>query len=74
MAWHSDFSVDSACLQYFWNPGSEMSAILVYTQIYRLFVALHSTVHSHCRAANFTETTFTKPELAVNILHKVKFI
>jgi hypothetical protein len=36
MTWFSHFSDDSASLQYFRNPGSGTSAILVYTQFHRL--------------------------------------
>jgi hypothetical protein len=69
MAWLSDFSDDSAYLQYFRNPGSGTYAVLVYTQIHRLFVAPHSTAHNRGRAE-----TFTKRELAVNTLRKVKSV
>jgi hypothetical protein len=31
-------------------------------------------VHTHSWVANFTDTTFTKQELAVNPLHKVKSV
>jgi hypothetical protein len=74
MAWLSDFSDDSACLQYFRNLGSGTSSILVYTQFYRLFVVSHSIAHNRGRAANFTNTTFAKRELAVNTLGKVKSV
>jgi hypothetical protein len=60
MAWLSDFSDDSACLQYFPNPGSGTSAILVYTQFHHLFIVSHGTAHNSGRAANFTDTTFAK--------------
>jgi hypothetical protein len=53
MAWLSDFSDDSARLQYFRNPGSGTSAILVYTQFHRLFVVWHSIAHDRGRAATF---------------------
>jgi hypothetical protein len=48
-----------------------MSAILVYTQSTRFDVS-HSTVHTRDRAANITDNTFTKRELAMNTLRKVK--
>jgi hypothetical protein len=37
MTWHSDFRNASFCLQYFRNPSTGVSAILVYTQVHRLF-------------------------------------
>jgi hypothetical protein len=74
MAWLSDFSDDSASLQYFRNPGSGISAILEHTQFHRLFVVSHSIAHNRGRAANFTDTTFAKRELAVNSARKVKSI
>jgi hypothetical protein len=46
----------------------------VYTQIHRLFLISHSTAHSRGRAANITDTTFAKRELAVNTPHEVKSI
>jgi hypothetical protein len=37
-------------------------------------VVSHITMHNCGRAANFTDTTFAKPELAVNTLLKVKSV
>jgi hypothetical protein len=65
MPWHSDFSDDSSCLQYFWNLGSGTSATLVYNEIHRLCFRT---------ALNFTDTTLAKRELAVNTLRKLKSV
>jgi hypothetical protein len=51
-----------------------MSAILVYTRIYRLFFASLGTEHNHGRAANSTDTTFARRELAVNTLLKLNSV
>jgi hypothetical protein len=45
----------------------------VYPQVHRLFCCFASA-HNRGRAANFTNTTFAKPELAVNTLRKAKFV
>jgi hypothetical protein len=37
MAWHSDFSEASFCVQNFQNPDTGMSAIFVYIQVHRSF-------------------------------------
>jgi hypothetical protein len=65
MAWHSDLSDDSTCLQYFQNLGSGTSTI---------FVVLHSTAHNRWWTVNFTHATYAKQELAVNTLCKVKSV
>jgi hypothetical protein len=46
MAWHSDFSDASFCAQYFRNPSTGASAVLVCTQVHRLFCcfAQHCTL------------------------------
>jgi hypothetical protein len=46
----------------------------VYIQARRLFCYFGHTAHNRCRAANFTDTTFTKRELVVNALRKVKSV
>jgi hypothetical protein len=46
----------------------------VYTQVTACFYVCHSTAHIRGRAANFTDTTFAKWELAVNTLREVKSV
>jgi hypothetical protein len=59
------------CVQYFQDPGTGMSTILVYTQVDRSFVVSYNTAHNRNWAANFNDTTFAKWALAVNTLCKV---
>jgi hypothetical protein len=50
-----------------------MSVISVYTLKFTVcFVFLHSTAHNHGWAADFTNGTFAKCDLAVNTLREVK--
>jgi hypothetical protein len=50
MAWHSDFSSASYCVQYFWNSCTGTSVILVYAQVHRLFWIFANTYN---QAANW---------------------
>jgi hypothetical protein len=71
MSWHWDFSDASFYVQYFWNPNTGSSAILVYTQVHRWFGCFTQHCAHHGQVANFNDTTFGKRELAVSTLCKV---
>jgi hypothetical protein len=62
VAWHSDFSNARFCVPYFRNPGTGTSAAS--------FDVSHSTAHTCCRAANFTDTSSAKRELFMNTVRK----